>query len=176
MTILDAYGRPVENLGTCHRCGASIKYIYYHEGHTYGSECIEKVTGIGKDDQVFNGQTLDVEASKARKAEREQARLDHIARNKALEEKRENIRQSNRIRYSELINVLNNASRYNGDFCSEMACNISNDGFSTELYEGILSPRQFQIVREIWGKTTGGRMNSKKYNIAVSEFDKNFDS
>lgn len=55
-----------------------------------------------------------------------------------------------------------------------MARDIANDGSTNELYEGILSPYAYDIVREIWGKQTGGRMNSKAYKAAVTEFDEKF--
>lgn len=175
MPTYDAYGRKTENLGTCSRCGAAIKYIYIHDGQIYGSECIEKVTGIGKDDQVFHGQELDYTASLKRKQDREQKFEEAKHRAQELETRRTNIRQKNQSRYEELINVLNSASRYNGDFCSQMAANIQNDGFSTILYDGILSHNQYNIVRDIWGKTVGGRRNSKAYKAAVAEFDTKFD-
>lgn len=174
LQITDAYGRSVENLGTCARCGASIKYIFTFNGQTYGSECIEVVTGIGKGYQVFKGRELDKAASLAKKAETEQKQQERIARQQELDQLREGIRAANRSRYAELINVLNNSSRYQGDFCSDMARTIGNDGFSTELTD-ILSSGQFRIVREIWGKQYG-RMNSKAYNAAVAEFDEKFDN
>lgn len=170
VTIYDANGNVVSgNTGICARCGAHIKYIYTFEGKTYGSECIEIVTGIGKDYQVFRNGEFDKEASLAKKAEKEQRIQDQIAKNKALDEKREAIRQTNRTRFAELINFLNSQ---NGDFCKDMARQISNDGFSTELVD-ILSQRQWYIVREIWGKQYG-RYNSKKWQAGVEEFEAKF--
>lgn len=172
LQVTDAYGRPVESLGICARCGAHIKYIFTFEDKTYGSECIEVVTGIGKDYQVFKGRELDRAGSLAKKAEAEQKRQERIQKQQELDQLREGIRQTNQTRYASLISVLNNASKYQGDFCSEMARTIGNDGFSTELSE-ILSWNQLRIVREIWGKQYG-RMNSKAYEAGVTEFDEKF--
>lgn len=170
LEIFDANGNKVSgNTGICARCGAHIKYIFTFDGKTYGSECIEVVTGIGKDYQVFNGKELDIEASKAKKVEKEQRIQDQINRNKALDEKREGIRQANRTRYAELISFL---SSQNGDFCKDMARTISNDGFSTELVD-MMSQRAWYIIREIWAKQYG-RTNSKKYNAGLEEFDQKF--
>ncbi len=172
LEVFDANGNEVTgNTAICSRCGAHIKYIFVFERKPYGSTCIEVVSGIRPDNWEWVNGKADEQATRKSLAEKEQAQQEYIARNQTLDEKREGIREVNRIRYAELVNVLNNAQ---GDFCSEMARNISNDGFSTELYEGILSPRQFQIVREIWGKQTGGRMNSKAYKAAVVEFDQKF--
>lgn len=171
MAVLDAYGRPVEELGVCERCGAYIKYIYIHDGKTYGSTCIEAVSGIHPDEWIWKGDYYDESATRKSLAEKEATRLDYIARNKALDEKREITRQINRTKFAELINVLNN---YMSDFTSDMARNIANDGSSNDL-NSILSDRQFQIVREIWGKRTGGRMNTKAYNVAIAEFDAKFE-
>ena len=162
-------------LGNCERCGTAIKYIYVHDGRTYGSICIERVSGIHPDNWVWVDGKADEKATRKSMAEKEQERQEYIAKNKALDELREGIRKQNQAVYAELINVLNNASKYDGDFCSEMARNIKTDGFSTDLCEGILSPGQFDIVREIWGKQIGRRMNSKKYKAAVIEFDGKFD-
>lgn len=165
----------LDNLGTCERCGASIKYIFEFEGKTYGSTCIEVASGIRPDNWVWVDGKANEKATHKSLAEKEQERQEYIARNKALDELREGIRNQNQAVYAELINVLNNASKYQGDFCFEIARNIEVDGFSTDLFDGILSPRQFDIIREVWGKQTGGRMNSKAYKAAVVEFDEKFD-
>lgn len=165
----------LDNLGTCERCGAAIKYIFVYEGKTYGSTCIEVASGIRPDNWVWVDGKANEQATRKSVAEKEATRLEYIAKNKALDKLREGIRSQNQAMYAKLINVLNNASKHQGDFCSEMARNIEVAGFSTDLFDGILSPRKFDIVREIWGKQTGGRMNSKKYNAAVVEFDEKFD-
>lgn len=172
LTVMDAYGRPVEELGICTRCGAFIKYIYSHDGKTYGSTCIEAVSGIHPDKWVLKDGRYDEAATRQSLAEKEAVRQERITKDKALDEMREGIREANRTRYAELINVLNNASRYDGDFCSEMARTIANDGFSTELCD-ILSYRMYAIVRDIWAKTYG-RSGSKAYNAGAAEFDEKF--
>lgn len=176
LTITDAHGNQVTEASTfCARCGAHIKHVYFHQGKPYGSECIEVVTGVGRDHWVLrNGNELDIQASQQREAEAERKRQERIQAQEELARKREAIRDGNKAKFARLINVLNNVSHYPGDFCSEMARTIGNDGFSTNLYD-ILSPGQFRIVREVWGKTLGGRMNSKAYNAAVAEFDTLFD-
>lgn len=175
METLDAYGRPVSELSVCARCGAYIKYVFEFEGKPYGSTCIEAVSGIHPDNWVLVDGKGDEKATRKSLAEKEQARQERIEAQQALEQQRENIRQANQTRYADLIEVLHNTSRYHGDFCSSMVERLVNASFSTELYEGILSPGQFQIVREIWGKQTGGRKNSKAYEAAVAEFDRRFD-
>lgn len=171
MTQLDAWGRDVETLGTCERCGAAIKYIYIHEGRTYGSTCIEAVSGIRPDNWVWVDGKANEKATHKSLVEKEAIRLEYIAKNKALDELREGIREQNRQTYEELINLLESSR---GDFCVDMARTIKTDGFSTDLYKGILSPRQFEIVREVWGKYDG-RKNSKAYKAAIAEFDTKFD-
>lgn len=173
--ILDAYGRDVSQLENCERCGASIKYIFPFEGKVYGSTCIEIVSDIHPDDWVWVDGCPNLEATKETLIEKEARIADQIARQQALDEKREGIRQVNREKFAELINVLRNASRNEGDFCDNMARDIANDGSTNELYEGILSPRAYDVIREIWGKQTGGRKNSKAYKAAVVEFDEKFD-
>jgi hypothetical protein len=175
MTQLDAYGRDVSQLGICHRCSASIKYIFPFDGKTYGSTCIEVVSGIRPDSWTWIDGRPNLEATKETLTEKEARIADQIARQQALDEKREGIRQVNQKKFAELIEVLRVASRYKGDFCDNMARDIASDGYTNELYEGILSPYAYGIIREIWGKQTGGRMNSKAYEAAVAEFDEKFD-
>lgn len=175
MTQLDAYGRDVSQLGTCDRCGALIKYIFPFDGKTYGSTCIEAVSGMRPDTWTWTDGRPDYEATLEAKVEKEARIADYEASQQALDEKREAIRETNRTKFAELIEVLQGASKYQGDFCDNMARDIANDGFSNVLYDGILSDRMFTIVREIWGKQTGGRMNSKAYKAAVAVFDEKFD-
>ena len=44
--------------GTCHKCGAGIKYKFYYGGNTYGSTCIDRMLGI----KVERFNTTDVDA------------------------------------------------------------------------------------------------------------------
>ena len=44
--------------GTCHKCGAGIKYKFYYGGNTYGSSCIDRMLGIS----VKQYNTTDVDA------------------------------------------------------------------------------------------------------------------
>ena len=44
--------------GTCHKCGAGIKYKFYYGGNTYGSSCIDRMLGIS----VRQYNTTDVDA------------------------------------------------------------------------------------------------------------------
>jgi len=174
--VFDANGNAVtESTARCSRCGSPIKHVFEYEGKTYGSTCIEVVSGIKPAAWVLVGGKGDERATHKSLADKEAAMRDYDARQAALEVERESIRQANRVRYEELINVLNNASRYRGDFCSEMAQIVSSCGSSAELYDGILSPGQFDAVRDIWGKVVGGRKNSKAYKAAVAEFDEKFD-
>ena len=170
MPTYDAYGRDVRELGTCARCGSPIKYIFVHEGKTYGSSCIEAVTGIGKDYQVFKGQEFDLEASKQRKAEAEAKRQERIAQGKADAERRARNQAHNHKVYEDLIDTLRFASNRAWDFADSVANQIVEATGNTELYKGILSPRQFEIVVEIWSKTEGGRRGSKAYKKAEREF------
>jgi len=174
--VFDANGNVVtESTARCSRCGSPIKHVFEYGGKPYGSTCIEVVSGIKPSDWMLVGGKGNEQATRKRLADMEAAMRDYNARQAALDVERDGVRQANRVRYEELINVLNNASRYRGDFCSEMARLISSCGSSAELYDGILSPRQFDVVREIWGKTVGGRKNSKAYKAAVAEFDERFD-
>lgn len=174
--VFDANGNPVTgHSALCDRCGAHIKYVFPWEGKTYGSTCIEAVSGIRPDkwtqdrDGRYN-EVSTVLVVEKEKAEREQMRLA----NEELEWLRDANHKTNQVKYVELINVLKNESRYQGDFCSEMARLIEYNRFSTNL-DDALSDRQIMIIQEIWGKVVGGRKNSKAYNLAVAEFDKKFD-
>ena len=145
----------------------------------YGSTCIEAVSGIRPDTWQWIDGRPNLEATKEAKAEKEALIAERLFKTTSeendLNEKREAIREANKDRFEDLITVLHNASKYTGDFCSEMSRNIDAADFFTTLYDGILSPNQFQIVREIWGKNTGGRKNSKAYKVAVALFDEKFD-
>lgn len=169
--VCDANGNAVtEFTAYCASCGAHIKYVFPWQGKTYGSTCIEAVSGIREGDWEWANGQPSLEATEAKL----QRIAEQTARNEALAQQREATRAANQAKYIELINVLNNASRYIGDFCWSMADCIWNAGYSTKLTD-ILSENQFRIVREIWGKRTGGRGGSKAYNAAVLEFDQKFD-
>lgn len=170
MEIFDANGnRVTENSIFCTRCGAHITHVFTFAGKPYGSTCIEAVSGIAPSDWIEG----DEEKTRKSLATKAQANQERITKQAALNELRESIRQANRTEYAELINVLNKASRYQGDFCSEMARAIETDGFSRNLND-ILTYRQFNIIRDIYGKAVGGRSNSKAYNTAITEFDNKF--
>lgn len=171
MTTLDAWGRNVDELGICARCGAFIKYIFYFDGKTYGSTCIEAVSGIRPDNWVFVDGKPNFEASLKAEDTRQAERQDLARRNVELEEKRHQIQEQNAVKFAELLNVL---SANSWDFCLAMIETITRNGSTNDLHE-ILSPRQYEIVREIWGKTVGGRKNSKAYKAAIAEFDQKFD-
>lgn len=174
-TIYDANGNVVGGTSAfCTRCGAHIKHVYTYNGKPYGSECIEAVTGVSKEHQIFKNGELDIDASESHKAQAEANRADHIRRNQELEANREATRQENRRQFAEIINLLKNMSNRPGDFCDSVADQIANDGSTTKLCE-ILSTTQYTIVRDIWGKDAG-RYGSKKYNKAVEEFDSKFDN
>ena len=165
-TIYDANGNIVGGTSAfCARCGAHIKHIFTWNGKTYGSECIEVVTGIGKDYQVFSGKDLNLEASKAKKAQSESDKATRLAQYEANRKAAYEIQQVNAIRFEEVIYLLENTS---GDFCASVAGQIKRSETSTELYN-ILSPRTFDIVGEIYGKTFG-RKGSKAYEAGVNEF------
>jgi hypothetical protein len=165
-TTYDANGNQVGSTsGICARCGAHIKHIFTWDGQTYGSECIEVVTGIGRDYQVFNGRNLDLEASKARKAQAETDKATRLAAYEAKRQAAREVQQANVKRFEEIIYLLENSS---GDFCASVACQIKQAEYSTELYN-ILSDRAFEIVSEIYGKTAG-RKGSKGYEARVNEF------
>ena len=161
--ILDAYG--IGDLGICARCGANIKHIFTFNGQTYGSECIEVVTGIGKDYQVFSGKALDLDASKAKKAQIEADKITRLARYEAQRKAASEVQQANARRFEEVIYLLENTS---GDFCASVANQIKRAEYHTDLFN-ILSGRQFEIVGEIYGKAFG-RKGSKAYEAGVSEF------
>lgn len=168
--ITDANGNAVgNNTGFCARCGAHIKHIFTHNGQTYGSECIEIVTGIGKDYQVFVGRELDVEASKARKAQAETDKATHLAKYEARRQAAAAVQQANSTRFAEVIYLL---ERTPGDFCASVVGYIKRAEQDTELYS-ILSDRQYDIVREIYGKAFG-RKGTKAYEAGVIEFDTKF--
>lgn len=167
-------------MAICSRCGQAIKHVYTWNGETYGSTCIERVTGIGIDYQVYNDGEFDLEASQQRKAEVEARRE---AESKAFVEHirttQEN-QDTNREKYAELICVLEQASNYEPgnplknypDFCWDIARQIEACGSTTDL-RGMFSPNQFNVIRDIWGKQSG-RKNSKAFKAAVAEFDEKF--
>lgn len=175
MTVYDAHGNPVAENGVCVRCGASIKYVYEYNGQTYGSTCIERILGIAPEYWVVNSGKVDDEATQKKFNDAQDELVQQQLKNQEVEEKMVQVRKHNSTRYNKLINVLKAASQHNGDFCSQMAGYIENATVSIHLYEGILSPNQFDYVRLIWGKETGGRRGSKKFEAAVAEFDEKFD-
>ncbi len=166
LSIYDANGNQVGgSTGICARCGAHIKYIFTFNGQTYGSECIEVVTGIGKDYQVFNNKALDLDASKAKKA---QAELDKATRLANYESSRlaiQKVQEANAVKFEEVIYLLSNTP---GDFAASVVGQIKRSETSTELYD-IISPRQLAIVSEIYGKAFG-RKGTKAYEVGVNEF------
>jgi len=169
-TIYDANGNQVNGMtGFCARCGAHIKHIFTLNGQTYGSECIEVVTGIGRDYQVFNGKALDLEASKAKRVQAEIDMATHLATYEARQQAIREVQQANATRFAEVIYLL---SRTSGDFAASVVSQIKQTQRSTELYD-ILSSRQFEIVSEIYGKTFG-RKGSKGYEAGVNEFYEKF--
>lgn len=164
--IYDANGNQVGGqTGICARCGAHIKYIFTFNGQTYGSECIEAVTGVGKDYQVFKGKELDLEASKAKKIQAEIDRQNHLMAWEAKRQVVAELQANNAKKFEEVIYLLENTS---GDFAASVVSQIKRSETSTELYQ-MLSPRQMNIVAEIYGKAFG-KKNSKAYQAGVEEF------
>jgi len=168
--VFDANGVAVtQNSVFCARCGAHIKHVFPYEGKPYGSSCYEAVSGLRASDWVWADGKPSPEATEAK-----QRRIaGKIARSEAREQQREATRAANRERFAELIEALLTVSRNQGDFCWSMADQVTNAGYGTKLSE-ILSDRQIEIVRNIWGKQAG-RRNSKAYKAAVKEFDAKFD-
>ena len=168
--IFDANGNAVNGMtGLCARCGAHIKHIFTFNGQTYGSECIEVVTGIGKDYQVFNGKELDLKASKAKKAQTESDRQTRLAKYEARQNAIRTTQKINAIKFEEVIYLLENTP---GDFAASVVNQIKQSEQS-ELTD-MLSPRQFDIAAEIYGKAFG-RKGSKGYEAGVNEFYAKYD-
>lgn len=162
----DANGNQVSGTtGFCARCGAHIKHIFTWNGQTYGSECIEVVTGIGKDYQVFKNRELDLEASKAKKAKAETDLAAHIAQAEAKRKAVAELQKANAEKFEEVIYMLENTP---GDFGKSVAYQIKRSEMSTNLYD-ILTDRQFDIVAQIYGKAFG-RSGSKAYQAGYDEF------
>lgn len=166
----DAYGNPVEAMAHCTHCGCPIKHVYEFEGKPYGSTCIEAVSGIHPDRWVFSNGRYDHAATQLSVAEKDAKRTDAQQKEAERVAKVEATRKANQERYSDLIAVLKSQSQRSGDFCDSMAGSIKADGWSTDL-EQILRGRSYSIVRDIWGKTTGGRRGSKAYEAALEKFD-----
>lgn len=173
--IHDAHGNKVDELSAvCARCGANIKYIFEFEGKLYGSTCIEVVSGIRPDNWEWVEGKANLQATRKSLAKKEAEKQERFRKIVAHEAAMKVVRETNAVKFVELINVLKNASRNNFDFCYSMALEIEEATVSTEL-DGIFSPNQFDIVREIWGKQTGGRKNSNAYKAATAEFDAKFE-
>jgi len=166
----DAYGNPAEAMAHCTRCGCPIKHIYEFEGKPYGSTCIEAVSGIHPDNWIFSNGRGDFTASKLSVAEKEAKRMAAQQKEADRVAKVEAVRKANQEHYAELIAVLESQSQRPGDFCDSMAGSIKADGWSVHL-EQILRGRSYSIVRDIWGKATGGRRGSKAYEAALEKFD-----
>lgn len=166
----DAYGNPAETMAHCTRCGCPIKYVYEFEGKPYGSTCIEAVSGIHPDNWIFSNGRYDHAATKLSVAEKEAKRMAAQQKEAERVARVEALRSANQDRYAELIAVLEGQSSHKGDFCDSMASSIRCDPFDTAL-EKILRGRSYSIVRDIWGKATGGRRGSKAYESAIEKFD-----
>ncbi len=96
--------------------------------------------------------------------------LEQRASARRVEMERKQQEQAERkVRCAPLTQVLQGQSRHEGDFCFNMAKH-----FDAGLSVDELPDNAARIVREIWGKATGGRRGSKAYDGAVNAFDERF--
>lgn len=71
--------------GICARCGAHIKHLYDFKGKTYGSTCVEAVSGISPKDWVKIDGRFDEQATRQSLVDRERNRQELDTLRKTLE-------------------------------------------------------------------------------------------
>jgi len=178
-TTYDAYGRPVDSLTQCSKCGQMVKEVYYFEGKPYGNKCILRVTGQPVEYFVLRGREIDLEATDKRnldRAEYVKARVEAEAvRREAYKEQA----WSNYYAFPGLEWVLRDAAS-SSDFCYSIyrelyqADFINNEGELCYAHYQIkplaeLPGKALRILSDIYGKSQG-RRNSKAYQEAVDNF------
>jgi hypothetical protein len=173
---LAALPRVVSGMGTCACCGTAIVNVFLVRnsgGELYGvgCNCIEKsgeapliratVAAKRAADRAKRAAKAEAIAAERRAAWEAGREAREAASAKAAAEQAAR-RQGNALRFAWVLAVLQNQS---GDFCRSMAEQILQFG---ALPRG----RAGEIVREIFGKATGGRMGSAAFYSAVENFDR----
>jgi hypothetical protein len=165
-------------LCTCNACGKDLTVnciVRDADGKHFvvGSDCIRKVGDSRLESALKLAEKArrKAAAQTKRQAEWEAKRPEREAQ--ATEWARQQAERAAQVEASRaemtarngwLLDVLRAASRYDGDFCSNMARSLETAAI------GSLSDRAYSIVREIYGKARG-RMGSAAFEAAVAEFD-----
>lgn len=166
-------------LASCNACGQCLQIncvIRDADGRHFvvGSDCVRKTGDAGLISRVKHEERAKQRAKKeAERAARWEAeaplRAARAAEFARLEAGREAARLADEARLEAengwLIDVLARESHSAGDFCSSVAADLRRKAVSD------LSGRCLDIVRDIYGKATGGRKGSRKFAAAVAEFD-----
>jgi hypothetical protein len=167
-------------LSSCNACGQCLQInciIRDADGRHFvvGSDCVRKTGDAGLIFRVKHEERVKQQARKeAERAARWEAEAPLRAARQAeadrLEAEREAAQLAEEARLEAengwLIDILIRESHSAGDFCSSVAADLRRKTIAD------LSPRCLDIVRDIYGKATGGRKGSKKFEAAVAEFDR----
>lgn len=161
--VYDAHGTNMAEMGTCFRCGSTIKNICWFRGQSYGTDCIEVVTGQRLDQWVVKNGVIDETVTAQRKAERtaKSARNQEAETTRKAEAARE--REAALVENDWLLSVLRD--EFQSDFIRSMVSFVE----SAPLKERVLSQRQFDALCDIYAKSFG-RRGSKKNEAAVDKF------
>ncbi|WP_336761531.1 hypothetical protein [Paenibacillus sp. USHLN196] len=151
----------------CARCGQGIKNVFEFDGQSYGSECVQIVSGI----KVWEmGDRRNVNEYIEFK----------VKRLSELEERAEKEKKDRDFYYSKngwLIDYLMDKDNKRYYPASGMEIRIQEKGIFYSIAELLftkeiedISDRQFEIVADMWSKEFGGRAGSKKYDKAWDNF------
>jgi hypothetical protein len=183
-------GAPVQPGASCDACATGIKNVYYFKNTAgkvvkLGSECVHKhgrkseITAMQRDkrehERKLRRRRKNLKGAALSRLAREASCAWYAACAKPIVDEYEHIEREakkaaaqdlNARRYGWVIEQLDATKQ--GDFVQSMRRQVAE---GQGLLEDRLSDRCFVIVREICGKTAGGRKGSKKYDAAVAEFD-----
>jgi len=149
--------------GTCEQCGAALKYPVLWQGHIYGSECFQHVSGIKVFPQEIQGKSQEVIQSLVA------CRLQERQQFQEWKANRQKVNALVNDRYSWLISYLKSLSTGLGhDFPFDMAELLEEESESIFL-DDIFSPRQLDIIADIYAKQYG-RKGSKAFKSHREEF------
>jgi hypothetical protein len=151
---------------TCDHCGTAIKHVYEWNGHKYGSECFEKITGCKLELVVFKNNKVDQEATTKKAKQTAEDITKQMEYTKQFNQEQQIKKQTLTEKNQWLIDVLKSKSNPNGwDFYNS----ISDDLTKMEISE--LSYKVQIIISEIYAKANGDKKGSKSYKTRIAEFE-----
>ena len=182
-----------EDYGKCDNCGSPIKHIFSYSGKTYGSKCIEKVTG-GRFDlrNVVDGSVYNPEEAQRRREAADQNETERVAGLVKLAK----VVHDQGAPFISLLKTLLIWRQYqhaltpllsdNGKIAFSLNRAQEFRGFVVSIIEDLEHPyfptpvanlpvKALRILSDIYAKEFGGRRGSKKYDSALEKFDAAFE-